>query len=1080
MIFATILLIGIPLRVEAQINDPSAIEQANLDLAIRNFQSMIHDLQAKSGYPQENIQSYNAILTNLQNLNNAHKIKSVPGLLSGSTSYSENGVSQEHPVAAYCPTGGYTQVGGVPCPDDSIIVDSSFLNPNNGVALNETNPVDWGKKWNLTSILIHEKQHEIYVKEALNETQSQGWWKSADQRTKNQHIVTDITRALNADNHKRVYQVQKLALKDLIKLLDDQIKRSHSAAEKRDLNTKKTEINRFLVILKRAEQSHFGGGGLAKFESCGWPNDFHDGDVALIMTSPSVWERLDMQVQNNMIVNQTITQTQWNGEYDLFSPVTDNPSLFITTSEQTLFNLSVLDDTCEYYKELMQNGDIQYSTSLPSEFTITDNTVPVTLEDLNNQCQTNYGDGAYYDSAQYVCLPPSGDWTNPGTAYLTLQCQTNYGTGAYYDATQNVCLPPSGDWTNPGTAYLTLQCAENYGEGVYYDPSQKICLPPSGSWVTSTSVSSTSINETQTAQTMTCPDGQTLDSTTNKCINTESIPKQVTISNDALILLYQTSKQYEKATSSLLALNDNQENALHRLTESSWYKNSADTKNAVHAQVVDLMTEKQSIDKKNIQDVSDWMKKISDNIKEYAQKQGVDPSILEQIDSTTQYEDNSRNALPVVGLRQSADDANINVNAANNEKMTLDNNKEIAGSGLLGFILGKDSVVEQFRFLTKDGIFRDDPSLVQMAETVLKEHHDELSKNEIEFINSYLEPFVSPVSSNENLFDQIEKYINSLNGKEQKETDSILNQISDSGMGELSPIEKTAPQFLSKHGTYEPSANSNSQSELYDVFVTWVLKSQSGVEYKSAHMIATNHQTGSIGILDLPIVDGVIQFNVPAVEPGTYDFKLTKIDGLPSPADNMIEIVIPNRPIGNVTPPSPIPTSQVPQTPPITEIPLGFSVPSQVVQEATSSSGAIVSFTTPFSSPPGPTQSIICNPSSGSQFPLGNTVVKCIETDLSNSKTLEKSFTVTVQDTTGPAISPFNPHNDTPDDSGAVVYFTTEAIDLVDGSVPVHCDHESGTKFPIGSTIVACTADDSKGNHSERKFSVNITITKSP
>ena len=1081
MIFATLLLIGLPLRVEAQINNPSATEQSNIDLAIRNFQGMIHDLQAKSGYPRENIQSYNAILTNLQNLNNAHKIKSVPGLLSGSVSYSENGVSQEHPVAAYCPTGGYTQVGGAPCPDDSIIVDSSFLDPNNGVALDETNPVDWGKKWNLTSILIHEKQHEIYVKAALNETQSQGWWKNADQRTKNQHIVIDITRALDENHHKSVYQVQKLNLKDLIRLLDDQIQHSHSAAEKQVLNTKKHEINNFLAILKRAEQGHFGGGGLAKFESCGWPNDFHDGDVALIMTSPSVWERLDMQVQNNMIVNQTITQTQWNGEYDLFSPVTDNPSLFITASEQTLFNLSVLDDTCEYYKELMQNGDIQYSTSLPSEFTITDNTVPMTLEDLNKQCQTNYGDGAYYDTTQYVCLPPSGDWTNPGTAYLTLQCQTKYGDGAYYDTTQNVCLPPSGDWTNPGTAYLTLQCAENYGEGVYYDPSQKICLPPSGSWVTSTSVPSTSINETQTAQTMTCPDGQTLDPTTNKCTDTEPVQKQVSISNDDLTSLYRVVKLYEKATSSLSTLNDYQKDAI--INRGGMF-NQNDVGWLIESKVVTLETEQQNMDKKNIQQVLGGITEISDKIRGYAQDQGIDPSILDQIDSTMQNNENPSTTT----LQQSADKANADVNAAKYGQIKFASSTN--DTVMLGQILGNNSPLEKLRSGEFDAAIytgsESAASLLEDVKSLLTDYRDKLSKSEIEDLTDFLNTLTKnqeltktpDEKSKQNGLGIIQHTVESLNYHEQNETNSILSQISDTGMLELSPIEKTPPQLLSKHGTYEPSANSNSQSELYTVFVTWVLKSQNGAEYKTAHMLVTNHQTGSIAVLDLPIVDGVIQFSIDGVVPGIYDYELTKIDGLSPPIDNKIVIVIPHRQI--VDSGSQPPAQSTPSVPNITTPPnVGqLDVPQNIVMEATSSSGTYVPYTAS-ASYDGYPEPVTCDPSDH-QFPLGTTTVTCTSLDSTGHNPLKKSFTVKIVDTTGPAISPFNPHNDTPDDSGAIVYFTTEAIDLVDGSVPIHCDHESGTKFPIGTTLVTCTADDSKGNHSERKFSVTITITKSP
>jgi hypothetical protein len=183
-----------------------------------------------------------------------------------------------------------------------------------------------------------------------------------------------------------------------------------------------------------------------------------------------------------------------------------------------------------------------------------------------------------------------------------------------------------------------------------------------------------------------------------------------------------------------------------------------------------------------------------------------------------------------------------------------------------------------------------------------------------------------------------------------------------------------------------------------------------------------------------------------------------------------------HNPISSETPSTVQTTPPMPNTP-LTQNTMDFSVPQQIVQEATSSTGAIVHFTISASSPGGNMGIVICVPSDGSQFPLGSTTVTCTATDVSSQKTLKKSFTVTVRDTTPPAISPFNPHNDTPDDSGAIVYFTMEAIDLVDGSITPNCDHTSGSKFPLGSTIVTCTADDSKGNHSERKL--GITITKS-
>ncbi len=58
--------------------------------------------------------------------------------------------------------------------------------------------------------------------------------------------------------------------------------------------------------------------------------------------------------------------------------------------------------------------------------------------------------------------------------------------------------------------------------------------------------------------------------------------------------------------------------------------------------------------------------------------------------------------------------------------------------------------------------------------------------------------------------------------------------------------------------------------------------------------------------------------------------------------------------------------------------------------------------------------------------------------------------------------------------SGAEVsYGPVTATDAVDGDVPVGCSH-SGT-FPVGSTLVTCSASDSRGNTASGSFTVTVT-----
>ena len=83
-------------------------------------------------------------------------------------------------------------------------------------------------------------------------------------------------------------------------------------------------------------------------------------------------------------------------------------------------------------------------------------------------------------------------------------------------------------------------------------------------------------------------------------------------------------------------------------------------------------------------------------------------------------------------------------------------------------------------------------------------------------------------------------------------------------------------------------------------------------------------------------------------------------------------------------------TIKIDMTPP------ALSVPASVVANATSSLGAAVSFTVTASDALDPSPVVICSPSSGSIFPIGNTSVACTATDRAGN-TSSGSFVVTVK-----------------------------------------------------------------------------------
>jgi hypothetical protein len=138
---------------------------------------------------------------------------------------------------------------------------------------------------------------------------------------------------------------------------------------------------------------------------------------------------------------------------------------------------------------------------------------------------------------------------------------------------------------------------------------------------------------------------------------------------------------------------------------------------------------------------------------------------------------------------------------------------------------------------------------------------------------------------------------------------------------------------------------------------------------------------------------------------------------------------------------------------------------------ATNSAGAIVRYSLPIfrdyvaNSP----LSLFCAPAPGSLFPIGSSPVTCNVTNTkTNLTSLQDIFTIEVVDLTPPAVPILAKLTiTTPSSSGAIVsYDVPDAIDNVDGSVPLSCIPPSGSFFPIATTSVKCSARDAAGNQS--------------
>jgi hypothetical protein len=159
------------------------------------------------------------------------------------------------------------------------------------------------------------------------------------------------------------------------------------------------------------------------------------------------------------------------------------------------------------------------------------------------------------------------------------------------------------------------------------------------------------------------------------------------------------------------------------------------------------------------------------------------------------------------------------------------------------------------------------------------------------------------------------------------------------------------------------------------------------------------------------------------------------------------------------------------------------SLPVDQALEATSALGAVADFAVSDNLDPSP--QVACDHDSGAVFPIGQTVVSCTAEDEAGNQS-EGTFTVTVADTIAPVLGP---HPDVvvlvpSSAAGALVdlsYGAALVIEAADPAPTVTCSPASGSFFPIGSTTVACSAEDASGNISDAdSFDVLVQVGPVP
>jgi RNA polymerase sigma factor (sigma-70 family) len=152
-------------------------------------------------------------------------------------------------------------------------------------------------------------------------------------------------------------------------------------------------------------------------------------------------------------------------------------------------------------------------------------------------------------------------------------------------------------------------------------------------------------------------------------------------------------------------------------------------------------------------------------------------------------------------------------------------------------------------------------------------------------------------------------------------------------------------------------------------------------------------------------------------------------------------------------------------------------LPAAKTVEATGPPGARVTFPLSAVDRGDTTVKARCSPASGAIFRLGATAVRCQATDRDGNEA-SGAFTVRVVDTTPPALRlPSDRRVEAVGRSGSRVAYSATARDLVDGRVAVHCTHPSGSLFPLGTTVVRCTALDAHKNAARGSFEVTVADT---
>lgn len=375
-----------PALVQAQLNALNATEQANVKLALDNLRRLLDDWRAvlqnqpapRSAQQAEarrraeaELAEHGDVLTNLRDKLARGRIRSVPGLRTGTPARYRHGNDARSPRAAYCDDQTFVRDGDqwVPCTPGDIIVDHDELEPTPGQPIDPTTPRPaaggqrwgWTLKWALLHILVHEKFHEIMVNRQVQEELKRHAGEPEAQRQL--HLELARRNAATPERHAEVYEGQKRLLRlygallrrqrqdaararppdrDRVRQLDDQIQWIRD------------EIRNLEQAMRRAVGDHE-----FTFDTCGYPGALHDGTLGLYVTKFGGFWRMDVDVRNAKRTAVRLPLTQWFGVVNEEDAIPREPNLYAVMPQEVFSGLHVQADACAYLAEATNDGRIQ-------------------------------------------------------------------------------------------------------------------------------------------------------------------------------------------------------------------------------------------------------------------------------------------------------------------------------------------------------------------------------------------------------------------------------------------------------------------------------------------------------------------------------------------------------------------------------------------------------------------------------------------------------------------------------------------------------------------------------------------------